>query len=609
MTAYLQRHIVPILVTIALLLGGLLLLARSASANMPVSPAKDAQRRVQNPVAPTSTPTPTSTPACGLAWRRVSSPSVTGTDNTLAGITAISANDVWAVGSTGPRGARRTLIEHWDGVRWSIVPSPNVSGYDNHLQAIDSLSADDIWAVGNAGDLTLTLHWDGALWSIVPSASPSQAGNYLNAVSAASSNDVWVAGYYSDGILNQTMVEHWNGAQWSVVPSLSIKTANNVFLGAKALSANDAWVVGFYSMEGVLRTLIEHWDGTQWSIVPSPNVGPWSAVMSLSAVTPDDIWSVGAYSDDSPLQTLVEHWDGSQWSVVPSPSIEFSTTTLSAVAAISSSDVWAVGQSWETDQPVIEHWNGSQWSIVTGPSKGMLNNLNSVAAISGNDVWAVGDYTNEAETVQTLAAHYNDPCALITPTPTATSTPATTPTPCALHYSDVSPSDYFYQAVQYLSCAGAVSGYADGTFRPYNNTTRGQLTKIVILAEGWPINNDGGPHFSDVHIDNPFYDYVETAYNRNIITGYSDGAFRWQNNITRAQLCKVTVLAQGWPIDTTGGPHFTDVSPGHPFYQFIETTYNHGVISGYSDRTFRPENNATRGQVCKIIYDAVRNEE
>ena len=70
---------------------------------------------------------------------------------------------------------------------------------------------------------------------------------------------------------------------------------------------------------------------------------------------------------------------------------------------------------------------------------------------------------------------------------------------------------------------------------------------------------------------------------------------------------KVTVLAQGWPIDTTGGPHFTDVPTTHPFYGYIETAYNHQIISGYQDGTFRPDNNATRGQISVIVYQATTN--
>ncbi len=198
-----------------------------------------------------------------------------------------------------------------------------------------------------------------------------------------------------------------------------------------------------------------------------------------------------------------------------------------------------------------------------------------------------------------------------TPTPTNTNTPqpTNTPTPgaCDMNFSDVSPSDYFYEAVHYLFCNGVISGYGDGTFRPYNNTKRGQLSKIIVLAEGWPIDTSGGPHFTDVPDGSTFYDYIETAYNHTVINGYQDGTFRPDNNITRAQLSKIIVLAQGWPTDTTGGPHFSDVSESNPFYGYIETAFNHGIITGYGDGTFRPDNNATRGQISVIVYRAVTN--
>jgi pimeloyl-ACP methyl ester carboxylesterase len=169
-------------------------------------------------------------------------------------------------------------------------------------------------------------------------------------------------------------------------------------------------------------------------------------------------------------------------------------------------------------------------------------------------------------------------------------------------FSDVQPNDYFFQAVEYLARRYIVSGYSDGTFRPYNNATRGQLTKIVVAAQGWAIDTTGGPHFVDVQPDNPFYTFVETAYHHNVIGGYADGTFRVGNNVTRGQLCKIIVAAQGWAIDTTGGPHFVDVQPDNPFYTFVETAYHHNVIGGYADGTFRVGNNATRGQIAKIVY-------
>jgi hypothetical protein len=187
----------------------------------------------------------------------------------------------------------------------------------------------------------------------------------------------------------------------------------------------------------------------------------------------------------------------------------------------------------------------------------------------------------------------------------ATPEPTHTPGGCTINFTDVRPTDYFYEPVRYLYCAGAISGYSDNTFRPYNDTTRGQLTKIVVLAEGWPILEPTTPTFTDVPTEHPFFVFVETAYDRGIIAGYSDGTFRPGNNVTRGQLSKIIVGAEGWPIIEPTTPTFIDVQPDNPFYGFVETAYARAIISGYSDNTFRPGNNATRGQICKIVYLAV----
>jgi hypothetical protein len=183
--------------------------------------------------------------------------------------------------------------------------------------------------------------------------------------------------------------------------------------------------------------------------------------------------------------------------------------------------------------------------------------------------------------------------------------PGSVPSVIRLRFSDVFPNDYFYGPVSYLADHGILSGYADGTFRPFNDTTRGQLTKIVVLAQGWPIDTSSGPHFSDVPTANPFYNFIETAYQHGIISWYADGTFRWGSNVTRGQLSKIITLAEGWSIDTSGGPHFNDVSVANPFYSFIETAYHHSIVSGYADGTFRPGNNATRGQIAKMVYIAI----
>jgi trimeric autotransporter adhesin len=163
--------------------------------------------------------------------------------------------------------------------------------------------------------------------------------------------------------------------------------------------------------------------------------------------------------------------------------------------------------------------------------------------------------------------------------------------------------------VRYLGCAGVISGHSVGTFRPYNVTTRGQLTKMIVLAEGWAIDVSNGPHFRDVAPSHTFYGYVETALHRGAVSGYADSTFRPGNGVTRGQLCKVVVLAEAWAIYTPPTPTFSDVPPANPFFGYVETAFRRGTISRYAGGTFRPEGTAVRAQVCKVIYAGVASGE
>jgi hypothetical protein len=189
-----------------------------------------------------------------------------------------------------------------------------------------------------------------------------------------------------------------------------------------------------------------------------------------------------------------------------------------------------------------------------------------------------------------------------TPQLSSTPQPSATPVNCNVTFSDVPPNYWGHDYIEYVACHNIMTGYSDGTFRPNNNTTRGQSAKVMVLAMQWNIDVTGGPHFSDVLPGTTFYIYVETAYNHGLVQGYPDGKFHVNNNVTRGQFCKMMVLAEGWQIDTSGGPHFSDTPPNSTFYQYIETAYHHAVIGGYSDGTFRPNNNSTRAQIAKVVY-------
>ncbi len=193
---------------------------------------------------------------------------------------------------------------------------------------------------------------------------------------------------------------------------------------------------------------------------------------------------------------------------------------------------------------------------------------------------------------------YADLGSVVAPTPTVIATPTACTTGV---FSDVPVGSTFYPFVSDLVSKGAISGYSDCTFRPNATITRGQVAKVLVLAFGLPITTMGGPHFNDVAVGSTFYSYVETAFNRGIISGYSDGTFRPANVVTRGQIAKMVTLGRGWALQNPATATFSDVPVGSTFFQFVETAFAKAVISGYSDGTFKPSNSATRGQGSKII--------
>jgi hypothetical protein len=613
--------------------------------------------------APTSTPThtPTPSPTCVtsvLDWRVVSAPSPGQGVTALNGVDALASNDVWAVGYSTENSHDVTLIEHWNGQEWSVIPSPNSGTEGSLLAAVAALAPNDVWAVGSYQQgglpITLTEHWDGSTWSIV--ANPNTAPpSLLHAVTAVAPNDVWAVGVAND----RNLALHWDGIAWTIVPTPNVGPDSNVLLGVTALAANDVWAVGRYNNTALfwLQTLVLHWDGTAWSIVPSPNTQYGANLLdSVAAVAANDIWAVGMGNG----LPLTEHWNGSAWSIVPSPPNGNNQHDLYSVAAASSSDVWAVGRVRDISsyfRPLLEHWNGSAWGAAPGPPTGPGHQyLYGITALTGTDIWAVGQGNGTA-----LTTHYTVwPCGTVTPlpsftpSPTRTGTPTPGPsgtptgtpppggatgtptsTPCALVFNDVPPGSTFYATIHCLACRGIVGGYPCGGpgepcpgayYRPNNNVTRGQVSKIVSESAAF---SDPVPStqqtFEDMPPSGTFWLWVERLAGRGIIGGYPCGGpfepcigpgnrpyFRPNNNVTRGQLAKITSGAAGW-TETPTGQTFADVPPGSTFYADIERVAGRGIVNGYpcggpfepciapANRPyFRPNNPATRGQMSKI---------
>jgi len=280
--------------------------------------------------------------------------------NTLNGVAAISDNNVWAVGVwMGPTAINRTLTEHWNGSSWSVVPSPNVGSLDNTLNAVSAVSSNDVWAVGfviggTANEASgLIEHWNGSSWSIVPKIPTNSTAPAINAMTARSANDIWVVGdsFPQNSTVQTNLAWHWNGIKWSITsPAAFASNGQQSLDGVSAFSSTDVWAVGSYATPGIdafTQTLAIHWNGKQWSKVTTPNpVQDLDQLFAVSAISSNDVWAVGWAN----LSTLIEHWNGTKWSIVPSPNQTPQGNNINILLGINSGGpgkLWAVGE-WES---------------------------------------------------------------------------------------------------------------------------------------------------------------------------------------------------------------------------------------------------------------------
>jgi hypothetical protein len=186
-------------------------------------------------------------------------------------------------------------------------------------------------------------------------------------------------------------------------------------------------------------------------------------------------------------------------------------------------------------------------------------------------------------------------------------------------FSDVCPGDWFYTYVMELADLDAISGYADGTFRPNNGLTRGQVVKVIVIAMGLEGTLPAVQTFRDVPPTHPFFPWVEIGALNGVAGGYDCGGpnepcpgyyFRPGNNVSRGQLAKMICLAVGWVPLTPTTPTFRDVASTNAFYGYVERVASLDVIGGYNcgassepcpGRYFRVGGGSTRAQASKMV--------
>jgi 2',3'-cyclic-nucleotide 2'-phosphodiesterase (5'-nucleotidase family) len=166
-----------------------------------------------------------------------------------------------------------------------------------------------------------------------------------------------------------------------------------------------------------------------------------------------------------------------------------------------------------------------------------------------------------------------------------------------LDFSDVAAGNVHRDNILRLANAGIILGFEDGTFRPFLNVTRGQLSSILARTAG--LEPAAPPYtFTDiagsVHAGN-----IQALADAGIIAGFSDGTFRPSAPVTRAQAA--SLIGRWIDVDEVATGPFTDVAPGGVHSGYINALNQLGIILGRTPTTFEPGSPLQRAQTASIV--------
>lgn len=177
-------------------------------------------------------------------------------------------------------------------------------------------------------------------------------------------------------------------------------------------------------------------------------------------------------------------------------------------------------------------------------------------------------------------------------------------------FTDVSRSDWYYQFVDYVTSKGYFNGVADKTFAPAENMTRAMFVTVLFRFHGAK-GDSSQSAFTDVAPGEWYTAAINWAAANKIVDGVGNGKFAPNDPITRAQMCTMIeryldLYRKAWKVTLpeTGSVSVMVDESAIPAYALaaVKQCQRHGLVNGFEDGTFRPNDLSTRAQVAAVIY-------
>nr|WP_240344179.1 cadherin-like beta sandwich domain-containing protein [Paenibacillus sp. SYP-B3998] len=153
--------------------------------------------------------------------------------------------------------------------------------------------------------------------------------------------------------------------------------------------------------------------------------------------------------------------------------------------------------------------------------------------------------------------------------------------------------------IETVTYARWTDGYPDGTFQPYQSITRAEAATILVKAMNLPKPLNSLQKFMDVSDSHWAADVIHQVQGAGLLGGYPDGSFKPDAPITRAELAAIIVRLKKLEV-AESAQSFTDTK-GHWAANYIQTAKIAGLVAGYEDGSFRPDQKLTRAEAVKAM--------
>jgi len=170
-----------------------------------------------------------------------------------------------------------------------------------------------------------------------------------------------------------------------------------------------------------------------------------------------------------------------------------------------------------------------------------------------------------------------------------------------VQFTDVGESYWARKPIEYTGTVGLVQGYPDGKFKPEASLTRAEMATLLVRAEGMKLPYKPRQVFKDVKTSHWAANYIEMAVRMGLVKGYPDGKFRPNNKINKAETVAVLARYDKLALNPVEVKPYSDIKATHWAAKYIQAAKGSGMLGYIEGTRLRPGEEVNRAEAVEML--------